>query len=117
MPDGYDDPVTLANGLGVGGGLVPGFLLGQRLRVAFLTRGQRRGRLGPIAPRRPPTQPPRVRAGGSSAPERRSRRELPAGLVHATVRKRREKGRVVQVITSVVFGVWGCWECGCGGRG
>lgn len=32
------------------------------------------------------------------------RRELPAGLVYATVYKRREKGRVVEVIRSVVFG-------------
>jgi len=38
------------------------------------------------------------------------RRELPAGLVYATVRKRREKGRVVEVIRSVVFGVWGLLE-------
>lgn len=34
------------------------------------------------------------------------RREMPAGLVYATVRKVREKGRVVEVIRSVVFGVW-----------
>src|SRR5215203_1351952 len=32
------------------------------------------------------------------------RRELPAGLVYATVCKRREKGRVVEVIRTVVFG-------------
>jgi hypothetical protein len=35
------------------------------------------------------------------------RRELPAGLVYATVTKRREKGRVVEVVRAVVFGVWG----------
>jgi hypothetical protein len=39
------------------------------------------------------------------------RRELPAGLVYATVRKRREKGRVVEVMRAVVFGVWGLLEC------
>lgn len=33
------------------------------------------------------------------------RREMPAGLVYATVRKVREKGHVVEVITSVVFGM------------
>jgi hypothetical protein len=33
------------------------------------------------------------------------RRELPAGLVYATVRKVREGGRVVEVIPSVVFGM------------
>jgi hypothetical protein len=33
------------------------------------------------------------------------RREMPAGLVYATVRKVREKGRVVAVIRSVVFGL------------
>jgi len=38
------------------------------------------------------------------------RRELPAGLVYATVKKRREKGRVVEVIRAVVFGVWGLLE-------
>src|SRR5207302_3089521 len=38
------------------------------------------------------------------------RRELPAGLVYATVCKKRQKGRVVQVITSLVFGVWGLLE-------
>jgi hypothetical protein len=38
------------------------------------------------------------------------RRELPAGLVYATVSKKREKGRVVQVIRSIVFGVWGLLE-------
>jgi hypothetical protein len=32
------------------------------------------------------------------------RREMPAGLVYATVCKRREKGHVVEVIWSVVFG-------------
>jgi hypothetical protein len=36
-----------------------------------------------------------------------ARRVLPAGLVYATVRKRREKGRVVEVIRAVVFGM-GC---------
>ena len=30
---------------------------------------------------------------------------MPAGLVYATVRKRREKGRVVEVIRAVVFGM------------
>jgi hypothetical protein len=35
------------------------------------------------------------------------RRELPAGLVYATVTKRRQKGRVVEVVRAVVFGVWG----------
>ena len=34
------------------------------------------------------------------------RREMPAGLVYATVKKRREKGRVVEVIRAVVFGMW-----------
>ena len=34
------------------------------------------------------------------------RLELPAGLVYATVCKRREKGRVVEVIRCVVFGAW-----------
>jgi len=34
------------------------------------------------------------------------RRELPAGLVYATVCKKREKGRVVEVIRTVVFGMW-----------
>jgi hypothetical protein len=33
------------------------------------------------------------------------RREMPAGLVYATVRKVREKGRVVEVIRAVVFGM------------
>jgi hypothetical protein len=33
------------------------------------------------------------------------RREMPAGLVYATVCKRRERGRVVEVIRSVVFGM------------
>jgi hypothetical protein len=40
------------------------------------------------------------------------RREMPAGLVYATVRKVREKGHVVEVIRSVVFGMWcllGVW--------
>jgi hypothetical protein len=39
------------------------------------------------------------------------RRELPAGLVYATLRKRREKGRVVEVIRAVVFGICllDCW--------
>jgi len=39
------------------------------------------------------------------------RRELPAGLVYATVSKKREKGRVVEVIRAVVYGVWGLLEC------
>jgi hypothetical protein len=34
------------------------------------------------------------------------RRELPAGLVYATVRKKRQKGRVVEVIREVVFGLF-----------
>jgi hypothetical protein len=34
------------------------------------------------------------------------RRAMPAGLVYATVTKRREKGRVVEVIRAVVFGMW-----------
>jgi IS1 transposase len=38
------------------------------------------------------------------------RRELPAGLVYATVKKRREKGRVVEVTRSVVFGTHGLLE-------
>jgi hypothetical protein len=38
------------------------------------------------------------------------RRELPAGLVYATVKKRREKGRVVEVMRAVVFGAWGLLE-------
>ena len=33
------------------------------------------------------------------------RRELPAGLVYATVTKRRERGRVVEVTRAVVFGL------------
>ncbi len=33
------------------------------------------------------------------------RREMPAGLVYATVTKRREKGRVVEVVRAVVFGM------------
>jgi hypothetical protein len=48
-------------------------------------------------------QPPRTgKPGRPPGP----RREMPAGLVYATVRKRREKGRVVEVIRSVVFGMW-----------
>jgi len=39
------------------------------------------------------------------------RRELPAGLVYATVCKKREKGRVVEVIRSVVFGMWCLLDC------
>jgi len=39
------------------------------------------------------------------------RRELPAGLVYATVCKKRAKGRVVEVIRSVVFGLWCLLEC------
>ena len=39
------------------------------------------------------------------------RREMPAGLVYATVQKKRQKGRVVEVICAVVFGVWGLLEC------
>lgn len=34
------------------------------------------------------------------------RRVLPLGLVYATVTKRREGGRVVEVIRAVVFGLW-----------
>ena len=34
------------------------------------------------------------------------RLELPAGLVYATVCKKREKGRVVEVLETVVFGMW-----------
>jgi len=34
------------------------------------------------------------------------RLELPAGLVYATVCKKRQKGRVVEVIRSVVLGMW-----------
>jgi hypothetical protein len=39
------------------------------------------------------------------------RLELPCGLVYATVQKRREKGRVVEVIRAVVFGICllDCW--------
>jgi len=48
-------------------------------------------------------QPPR-KPGPGRPPG--PRREMPAGLVYATVRKRREKGRVVEVIRSVVFGMW-----------
>jgi hypothetical protein len=48
-------------------------------------------------------QPPRTgKPGRPPGP----RRELPAGLVYATVQKRRQKGRVVEVIRSVVFGMW-----------
>jgi len=39
------------------------------------------------------------------------RRELPAGLVYATVCKKRQKGRVVEVIRTVVFGMWCLLEC------
>lgn len=34
------------------------------------------------------------------------RRQMPAGLVYATVCKKREKGRVVEVVRAVVFGMW-----------
>jgi hypothetical protein len=37
----------------------------------------------------------------------RPRRQMPAGLVYATVAKKREKGRVVEVTRSVVFGTEG----------
>jgi hypothetical protein len=48
-------------------------------------------------------QPPRTgKPGRPPGP----RREMPAGLVYATVCKRREKGRVVEVLRSVVFGMW-----------
>ena len=36
---------------------------------------------------------------------------MPAGLVYATVCKKRQKGRVVEVIRSVVFGMWCLLEC------
>src|SRR5258708_4797226 len=39
------------------------------------------------------------------------RRELPAGLVCATVCKKRQKGRVVQVIRAVVLGMWCLLDC------
>jgi hypothetical protein len=39
------------------------------------------------------------------------RLELPCGLVYATVQKRREKGRVVEVIKSVVFGALCLLDC------
>ncbi|MCA1696467.1 MAG: hypothetical protein LC749_18060 [Actinobacteria bacterium] len=39
------------------------------------------------------------------------RLELPAGLVYATVQKKRERGRVVEVIRAVVFGVMGLLDC------
>jgi hypothetical protein len=39
------------------------------------------------------------------------RRQLPAGLVYATVSKKRQKGRVVEVIRAVVFGAWCLLEC------
>ena len=39
------------------------------------------------------------------------RRELPAGLVYATVCKKRQKGRVVEVVRTVVFGMWCLLEC------
>ena len=45
------------------------------------------------------------------------RRVLPAGLVYATVAKRREKGRVVEVIRAVVFGVWGLLQVWLGRSG
>ena len=48
-------------------------------------------------------QPPR-KPGPGRPPG--PRLELPAGLVYATVQKKREKGRVVEVIRSVVFGAW-----------
>jgi hypothetical protein len=53
-------------------------------------------------------QPPR-KPGPGRPPN--PRLELPAGLVYATVRKRREKGRVVEVIKAVVFGVMGLLDC------
>jgi hypothetical protein len=45
------------------------------------------------------------------------RRALPAGLVYATVTKKREKGRVVEVIRAVVFGVWGLLQVWLGRSG
>jgi hypothetical protein len=39
------------------------------------------------------------------------RLELPVGLVYATVGKKREKGRVVEVIKAVVFGWWCLLDC------
>ncbi len=33
-------------------------------------------------------------------------RQVPAGLKYATVHKVREKGRVVEILTAVVFGTW-----------
>ena len=53
-------------------------------------------------------QPPR-KPGPGRPPS--PRREMPAGLVYATVCKRREKGRVVEVIRSVVFGMWCLLDC------
>ena len=53
-------------------------------------------------------QPPR-KPGPGRPPG--PRLELPAGLVYATVCKKREKGRVVEVIKSVVFGMWCLLEC------
>lgn len=47
---------------------------------------------------------PRERKPGPGRPPN-PRREMPAGLVYATVTKRREKGRVVEVIRAVVFGL------------
>jgi IS1 family transposase len=41
----------------------------------------------------------------------RPRLELPCGLVYATVQKRREKGRVVEVIKAVVFGMACLLDC------
>jgi hypothetical protein len=47
---------------------------------------------------------PRERKPGPGRPPG-PRRELPAGLVYATVRKVREGGRVVEVIQTLVFGM------------
>jgi hypothetical protein len=53
-------------------------------------------------------QPPR-KPGRGRPPK--PRRQMPAGLVYATVVKKREKGRVVEVIRSVVLGLWCLLDC------
>jgi IS1 family transposase len=58
-------------------------------------------------------RPPRTgRPGRPAGP----RKEIPEGLNHATVHKRREKGRVVEVLTAVVLGTWAAVLALLGGR-
>jgi IS1 family transposase len=44
--------------------------------------------------------------GSPGRPPIESRRRVPADLKYATVRKEREKGRVVAILTAVVLGTW-----------